>query len=94
MAVRMAHSLARSDLVDFLPLTGDYLISEIKPAGQFVGKKLMDSGIRAEHHVQIVAIRHGAGGLTPAPSAGHVVAQDEVWIVLGREGDIEKLRRL
>ncbi|RKZ12604.1 TrkA family potassium uptake protein [bacterium] len=94
MAVRMAHSLARSDLVDFLPLTGDYLISEVKPAAQFVGKRLLDIDLRDEREVQIVAIRHGEGGLTPAPSAGHVVAEDEVWIVLGREGDIEELRRL
>ncbi|HYE66772.1 MAG TPA: TrkA family potassium uptake protein, partial [Pyrinomonadaceae bacterium] len=46
MAIRLANRLARTDVVDFLPLLPGYSIIEVKAPPEFVGRTLRDLALR------------------------------------------------
>ena len=93
MATRLANSLAGSNLLDYLPLTGEYYVVELHPPSKFVGKTLKQLNIRAKYNTQIIAIREGGSGdINPVPDGEYVIAESDILFALGKSGDIEKMK--
>jgi trk system potassium uptake protein TrkA len=93
MAVRLSHSLAKPNLIDSLPLTGGFYVAELAPPKDFIGKQLLEVQLRSRYHVQVIAIKDGAGGrVTFAPGGEYRFKQSDVLFVLGKEEDIEKIK--
>lgn len=93
MAVRLAHSLSRPNLVDFLPLAEEYCVAEIVAPPKFVGKTLKQLKLRTKYKIQLVAAKDAASGLFKfAPDGEYVVQDSDMLFVLGREDDVEKLK--
>ncbi|HSH00828.1 MAG TPA: TrkA C-terminal domain-containing protein, partial [candidate division Zixibacteria bacterium] len=94
MARKIARSLMQPSVIDFLPLSGDYVVAEVAAPARFTGKKLMDVGLQSEFHVQVIAIKQGAtDAITYAPGGQYQVGSGDVLVVLGREEDIATLAR-
>jgi len=93
MASKIAHSLAVSNLLDSLPLTGDYFVAEIPPPDKFVNKTLTELKIRAKYGVQVIAIKNADTGVFEfVPGATYRVKTSDILVVLGQAKDIEKLK--
>lgn len=93
MAVKLAHSFAQPNLVDYIPLSGDYIVAEIKAPPRLVNKKLMDLNLRREFGVQVIAIKSGDNGdINFAPGGQHMIKDGQRLLVLGTEENINKLR--
>ena len=93
MASKIAHSLAVSNLLDSLPLTGDYFVAEIPPPDKFVNKTLTELKIRAKYGVQVIAIKNAETGVFEfVPGATYRVKASDILVVLGQAKDIEKLQ--
>jgi len=93
MASKIAHSLAVSNLLDSLPLTGDYFVAEIPPPDKFVNKTLTELKIRAKYGVQVIAIKNADTGVFEfVPGATYRVKASDILVVLGQAKDIEKLK--
>lgn len=93
MAIRLARSLAQPNMIDHLPLTADYSVAELVPPDHFVGKRLMDLQLRADYHVQVVAVRDSVSGeLEFAPGGDYMIASHDILVVLGKQKDIDRLR--
>ena len=93
MAVKLSHSLAQPNLIDFLPLTANYVVAEIEPPEDFVGKQLMELKLRSEYQVQVIAVRRAEGGsITFAPGGDYTVFGSDVLIMLGKAEDIGRLK--
>jgi len=93
MARRLSHSLARPNLIDFLPLTQEYCVAELEPPSNFVGKQLQELKLRPKHHIQVIAIKDSSSGaFNFAPGGEYKIRERDILIVLGREEDINKLK--
>ncbi|HOO73281.1 MAG TPA: TrkA family potassium uptake protein [Spirochaetota bacterium] len=94
MAMRFGTILARRNVIDYLPLTGDYVIMDVTPPKSFIGKTIRELQIGSRFSCQILGIRYtGEEGTKIAPLADTVIPADSVMIMLGRESDIDRIQR-
>ena len=90
---RLARSLVRESLIDYLEISDEYSVSEIEVPAPWIGKNLLDLKVRNVYKVSIIAIRRGETILvTIDPKAP--LEQNDVLIVIGRNQDIENIIKL
>ncbi len=95
MAVKVARSLSTPDMLDYFPMSGDYLIAEIAPIEAFVGKSLAELQLRSKFNINVVGIKE----LVPenfllVPSADFVIKDSDILLVIGKRNDISKLKKM
>lgn len=88
MAVRVAHSIAIPNVLDYIELSKDFSIVEVPAPAEFVGKTLRDIGLRARFGLTTIAIKHmsrdGAAISTNiAPGPDDVIQEGDVLSLLG-----------
>lgn len=93
MAVKVARSLSAPDVLDYIAMSGDYIIAEIAPIGLFVGKSLADLDLRSKYSINVIGIKE----LVPenfvfVPPANFVIKHSDVLLVIGKREDINKIR--
>jgi trk system potassium uptake protein TrkA len=92
IAGKVAKSLISPNVLDYLPLSDDYMIFEMAPPNSFLGKTISDLQLRSKYHIEVIAIRDIlTGRLYMVPPANFVVKDGEVLIVVGKEKDIQKI---
>jgi voltage-gated potassium channel len=95
--VRMAHTVLKPTVTDFLDLAIrgniDLQLEQlaISPASLFVGKNLMDSNIRKDYDLIIVAIKRESGELVFNPGPREELQSGDTLITLGRQTDLERI---
>ena len=106
MAIRVANRLSLKNALDYLPLGEDYGITEVRPPSSFKGKTLKELQIPNRFNCQVIAIReknYSGNKLNSgenqkdfmiAPKAESVVHDDSTLVLIGRNGDIEKIQNL
>ena len=99
-ARRMAQSLVRPTVIDFIDLTvheGELglRLEELQVSGTatFVNKTLMDSGIRSEHDLIVVAIKRLKGEMLFNPSSSTEILAGDILVVLGEHLNIQGLEK-
>ena len=99
-ARRMAQSLVRPTVIDFIDLTvheGELglRLEELQVSGTatFVNKTLMDSGIRSEHDLIVVAIKRQKGEMLFNPSSSTEILAGDILVVLGEHLNIQGLEK-
>jgi trk system potassium uptake protein TrkA len=95
MAEKVAHGLSTPDILDYFPMSGDYIIAEIAPVGDFVGKTLAELQLRSKYNVNVIGIKE----LVPenfvfVPPADFVIKDSDTLLVIGRNEDIKKIKQL
>lgn len=92
MARRIAHTLSSPNLLEFIPLSEDYSLSETEPPKDFIGKTLRELDLRNEFQVTVIAIKDVlTDTLTPAPPATYLIKDSDVLVLIGRTEDVNKL---
>ena len=97
MAIRVAHSIAMPNVIDYIELSKDFSIVEVPAPAEFVGKTLRDIGLRARFGLTTIAIKHVAKDGTVlstniAPGPDDVIQSGDVLSLLGghdRLGQLE-----
>jgi trk system potassium uptake protein TrkA len=92
MANKLAKSLLSPNVIDYIPLTDDYLICEIAPPQSFVGKTLEELHMRTKYNINVIAIRDTLTDKIQVTKADSVIKDSEALVVIGKSGDIDKLR--
>jgi trk system potassium uptake protein TrkA len=93
MADKVAKSLISPNVLDYIPLSEDYTISEIVPPASFMGKTIGDLHLRTKHHIEVIAVRETLPErLTMVPRAEFVIKDTDVLVVIGKEEDIQKIK--
>jgi trk system potassium uptake protein len=95
MAIKVARSLSTPDVLDYIPMSGDYLIAEIAPLEAFVGKSLAELQLRSRYGITVIGIKE----LVPenfilVPPASFVIKHSDILIVIGKRIDIQKIKTL
>jgi len=93
IAHKVAKSLISPNVIDFLPLSEDYMIYEMAPPNSFLGKSIAELRLRSRYHIEIIAIRDIVSGrLQMVPAADFVIKDGEVLVVVGKEKDIQQIK--
>ena len=92
IANKVAKSLISPNVLDYLPLSDDYMIFEVAPPNSFLGKTIAQLQLRSKYHIEVIAIRDVvADRLYMVPPANFTIKDGEVLVVMGKERDIQKL---
>lgn len=83
-----------SDLIfDYVQLTPEYSIYEVKVPKNWIGKTMLELNIRRNYNVNILATKQN-GILNPMLSADHIFNDQETILILGANKKLEKLLKI
>ncbi len=91
---RAYSSLALSDITE---VVDDYFMVELAAPRKFVGKSLIQIDMRNNYRVQIILIkRTGTDGkeMRIVPDANYTINEKDFLILMGRQKDLERVRKL
>ncbi|MBI4264172.1 MAG: TrkA family potassium uptake protein [Acidobacteria bacterium] len=99
MAVRVAHSLALPNAIDYIELSKDFSIVEVPAPEAFVGKTLKQLELRPRYGLTLVAIKrqsHPGGPVVTniTPSAEEMIKEGDVLALLGSTERLTELDAL
>jgi trk system potassium uptake protein TrkA len=93
MARKLALSLSRPNLLDFIPLGQDYTVAEIAPPMHFHGKTIASLQLRQKYHIELIAIKDVLDdSFKFIPSPNTVFKDTDVMVVIGKFDDIERIK--
>lgn len=92
MGRRLAHSLISSNILDYLELSDDHSMVEVKVGQHMVGKTLIELDIRANYDCNVVAIKQG-NEMNVTPSANDKLKPEDVLVVIGADIDISRFEK-
>jgi trk system potassium uptake protein TrkA len=93
MADKVAKSLISPNVLDYIPLSGEYTICEIAPPPSFMGKTIAELHLRSKYHIEVIAIREMLPErLTMVPRADFTIKDSDVLVVIGKEKDVQKIK--
>ncbi len=90
MAHRVALKHSMDHIFDYIELTDDYSICEISVPPSWVGKSIIQKGVRSKYHVSILATKHGEE-IMPLPKTDYIFTGNETLIIMGHNNDVRKL---
>ncbi len=93
IGVRIANNLISNNFIDFVELSEDYSIVEIETIPNWVGKSLKELNIRANYHINVMAVRRNEElSVTPGPDL--VIEETDILIVIGKNDDLRKIKEI
>ena len=95
MAIKTARSLSQPDILDYFPMSGEFMLAEIAPVDAFVGKSLAELQLRTRFNINVIGIKE----LVPenfilVPPASFTIKHSDIMVVMGHRDDIDKLEGL
>ena len=92
-AERLAQRLARSNLIDFIPLGEAYSIQEIAPYDDWIGQTLEELELPARHGIQVIGVRDAIRDVvTLNPGASFRIKESDALVILGENEKLEKMK--
>lgn len=88
MGRRIAHNLVSGNLIEFLELSTEYSMAEIRPREEWIGRALEDLSMRSALGINVVAIRSG-DSINAMPQPETVIQKDDVLLVVIRDKLLE-----
>lgn len=92
MGIRIAKNLMSANFLDFVELAPDYSIVELAALKEWIGKTLVETNLRAQYGINVMAIRRGAD-INIAVTPSEMIEQNDILIVIGNNQDLKKLER-
>ena len=93
-AIKIAHGLSSSNILEFIPVAEDYSITEVAPPSHFVGKNLIDLDLRRKFGVTVIGIKDVlTGEFNTLPSPSHVIKDSDLLVLIGKTENVEKACR-
>ncbi len=93
MGVRVANSLISSNVLEYIELSSDYSVIEIKSSKRMYNKTLLHLSLRSNYGVNVVAIKNKSG-MNISPKAETVIKPGDVLLVIGENNKLDRLRNI
>ena len=90
MGVRVAHNIISSSILDYIELSSDYSIMEVKAFKDWVGKDLKSLDLRKKYGINVIAIKTGEK-INLNPAADDIVCKDNVIVAIGSKEALTSL---
>lgn len=92
-AQRVARSLVRHNVLDYIELSDDYGIIEVPAPKSWQDKSLRELNVRAKLGVNIIAIK-SEGVINVSPAADYRIGQKDIMVVLGDTLALKEVQKL
>ncbi|RAZ70330.1 potassium channel family protein [Planococcus maitriensis] len=92
MGIRIAHNILSNNVLDYLELSDEHSIMEIKANEKLAGYTLIELDIRAKYGINIVAIKRG-DDIIVSPQADMDIERDDILIIIGSDADINRFEK-
>ncbi|WP_341279195.1 TrkA family potassium uptake protein [Paenibacillus sp. FSL H8-0537] len=90
MGLRVAHHLISPNILDYIEISEDYSIIEIKAPEAMIGKSLKELDIRAKFKCNVMAIKTGSS-MNIAPYADDLIRDIDILVIVGKNSDLSNL---
>lgn len=92
MGIRIAHNILSNNVLDYLELSDEHSIMEIKANQKLAGYTLIGLDIRARYGINIVAIKREED-IIVSPQADMEIEQEDILIIIGSDADINRFEK-
>lgn len=92
MGKKIAHNIISNNILDYLELSDEHSIVEVKAGRRMVGKSLVDLDIRANYGCNVVAIKRGRD-INVSPNANEPLEVGDILIVIGSDRDVSRFEK-
>ena len=92
MGIRIAHNILSNNVLDYLELSDEHSIMEIKANEKLAGFTLIGLDIRAKYGINIVAIKRGKD-IIVSPQADMEIQYEDILIIIGSDADINRFEK-
>lgn len=93
MGIRVAHQLLSPNVLNFIEISKDYSVEEVKIPDRMMEKTLRELDLRAKFNLSVIAIRH-EDEINISPSPDEKIDYGDVLVVIGENRDLEKFANL
>jgi len=93
MGMRLAHYLARANILDFIEISEEYSLIEAKVPAKMVDKTLREIDLRSKYGVSVLAIKRGHQVIVSPPADQRLSASD-VLILVGGNRELDRFSRM
>ncbi|NOU63481.1 TrkA family potassium uptake protein [Paenibacillus sp. LMG 31461] len=90
MGQRVAHHMISSNIIDYIELSADYSIVEMRASKEMIGKSLRELDVRAKYGCNVIAIKHNEQ-MTIPPSAEAPLKQEDILVIVGKNSSLQNL---
>jgi trk system potassium uptake protein TrkA len=92
MGIRIAHNLVSKNILDFIELSDEFSLAEIRVTNnRFFNKTLLELNFRQKFGLTVVAIRRGNGKVVVSPAASEIVRENDNLLVIGNTDEVDLL---
>ena len=92
MGVRIANGLMSSNILDYLDLSQEFSIVEIKVSDRMANQTLIDLDLRSKYGANVVAIKRGETVMISL-QADELIEKGDYLVVIGENDDLDRLER-
>lgn len=92
MGQRVAHHLISKNIIEYIELSEDHSIVEIRASRNMVGKNLRQLDIRAKYGCNVIGIKTGVK-MNIAPNAEELINSEDILIVVGNNEDLQNFEK-
>ena len=91
--VRLAHSLSNRNIMDYIALSDQSDLLEIRPLKSWIGRSIQDIAIRKHYGLMVIAIKDDKG-IELNPPGDRIIHTDARLTVLGDKKEIRKFEKI
>lgn len=91
--IRLAHQITNNNLVDYLELSPEMSLIELRAPRNMVNQTIKQLNVRARFGCNIVAIRRSDDSMLVSPLADDVINEGDILIVIGSNKDISRFEK-
>ena len=88
--VRIANSIVATGLIDYLELSDDYSIAEVRCPPKLAGRSLRDADVRKRYNVNVLVVK-SSDGIDTTPAPDRILAAGDILIVAGSTDDVDAM---
>lgn len=90
---RLAHSMVKDAILDYIEVSNEFSMMEVKAPEAWVNKKIIDLDIRQDDNLTIIAIRRDDEDIIN-PSPQETINKKDILLVLGPTDNVESLVKI
>ncbi|MBN1412418.1 MAG: TrkA family potassium uptake protein [Spirochaetales bacterium] len=93
-AKRVVPLIISSIICAYLPLSNDFIIAEVKPPKDFIGKSLIQANLRKNYRLNVIGLRKDGGEEYSFFSPEYRLQDDDIFLLAGSEHDISDFAQI
>lgn len=93
MGVRVAHNLVSASILDYIELSPDYSVMEMKVLDEWSGKTLNQLKLRSKYGINVMAIKKN-DEINISPSADEIIESNDIMVAIGSGEDLANLEEM